>query len=111
MAIIKNEAVVDLTQYSSAALSKITSMTNVALVLLPADAPEEYYEAYAQIKKANIASIIQIPSGKIVTQATERRLSQRRSFPKTLLSSQTVSAFSRDLTATQANAAFMSAES
>ncbi|MGN1194168.1 MAG: hypothetical protein ACI4SB_01650 [Acutalibacteraceae bacterium] len=68
MAIIKNETVVDLTQYSSAALSKITSMTNVALVLLPAGAPEEYYEAYAQIKKENIANTIQIPSGKIVTQ-------------------------------------------
>ena len=68
MAIIKNEALVDLTQYSAAALSKISTMTNVALVLLSAGAPEEYYEAYAQIKKTNIASTIQIPVGKIVKQ-------------------------------------------
>ena len=62
---IINQALADLTQYDAKALSKIKSITNVAILMIPADAPSEYYEALTDIKMTNVASTIKIP-GKAV---------------------------------------------
>ena len=56
MARITNQAFVDLRNFSPEALSKIKSITNVALVMLPQNPTAEFSEAYAAIKKQNIAS-------------------------------------------------------
>lgn len=56
MARIFNQAYIDLRGFSPQALKKIKSITNVALVLLPENPSAEFSEAYAAIKKTNIAS-------------------------------------------------------
>ena len=61
MAEIKNQALADLTLFDAKALSKIKSITNVAILMIPADAPSEYYEALTDIKMTNVASTIKIP--------------------------------------------------
>lgn len=61
MAEIKNQALADLTKYDAKALSKIKSITNVAILMIRADAPSEYYEALTDIKMTNVADTIKIP--------------------------------------------------
>ena len=56
MAKIINQAFIDLRYFSPEALKKIKSMTNVALVMLPENPTPEFSEAYAAIKKTNVAS-------------------------------------------------------
>lgn len=56
MARIINQAFIDLRSFSPEALRKIKSITNVALVMLPENPTPEFSEAYAAIKKMNIAS-------------------------------------------------------
>lgn len=68
MSRITNEAVVDLTQYSAKALSKIKLIENTALILIPENAPSEFYEAFANIKKINIASTIKLPADAVIMQ-------------------------------------------
>ena len=62
MAEIKNQALADLTQYDAKALSKIKSITNVAILMIPADAPSAYYEALSDIRMTNVANTIKIPA-------------------------------------------------
>ena len=56
MARIINQAFIDLRSFSPEALKKIKSITNVALVMLPENPTPEFSEAYAAIKKLNVAS-------------------------------------------------------
>jgi len=56
MARIVNQAFIDLRSFSPEALRKIKSITNVALVMLPENPAPEFSEAYAAIKKMNVAS-------------------------------------------------------
>jgi len=56
MARITNQAFIDLRNFSPEALKKIKSITNVALIMLPEKPTPEFSEAYAAIKKFNIAS-------------------------------------------------------
>lgn len=56
MARITNQAFIDLRSFSPEALKKIKSITNVALVMLPENPSNEFAEAYAEIKKFNVAS-------------------------------------------------------
>lgn len=56
MARITNQAFVDLRSFTPDALKKIKSITNVALVMLPENPTDEFTEAYAAVKKLNIAS-------------------------------------------------------
>ncbi|MBR3815793.1 MAG: hypothetical protein IKJ27_03590 [Clostridia bacterium] len=56
MSRIINHALTDLRNFSPEALKKIKSMTNVALVLLPENPTPEFSEAYASIRKTNVAS-------------------------------------------------------
>ena len=65
MAEIKNQALADLTQYDAKALSKIKSITNVAILMIPADAPSEYYEALTDIRMTNVANTIKIPGNTV----------------------------------------------
>lgn len=61
MAEIKNLAALDLRNFSPAALRKIPSIKNVALVMLPENPSPEFTEAYAAIQKTNIASETNVP--------------------------------------------------
>ncbi len=56
MSRITNQAYIDLRSFSPEALKKIKSIANVALVMLPENPTPEFSEAYASIKKMNIAS-------------------------------------------------------
>lgn len=52
---IKNMSMLDLRAYSGGALAQISSIQNVATVVLPEAASPDFVEAYTQIKKRNIA--------------------------------------------------------
>lgn len=59
---IKNQAFVDLRNFTPKALKKIKSLMNISLVMLPENPTAEFSEAYAEIKKMNIVSETAIPS-------------------------------------------------
>lgn len=61
MARIINQASVDLRNYTPAALKKIKSITNVATIMLPENPSPEFSEAFAGIKKLNVADTICLP--------------------------------------------------
>ncbi len=61
MAKIFNQPTLDLRNFSPDALKKIQSITNVASILLPEHMTPEFSEAYAAIKKTNIAAELNIP--------------------------------------------------
>lgn len=61
MARIRNQASVDLRNYTPAALKKIKSITNVATIMLPENPSPEFSEAFAGIKKLNVADTICLP--------------------------------------------------
>lgn len=61
MARIMNQATLDLRNFSADAIKKIKSITNVATVILPKDVTPEFSEAYAAVKKRNIADEISVP--------------------------------------------------
>lgn len=61
MARIINQPTLDLRSFSPEALKKIISITNVALVMLPENPTPEFSEAYAEIKKINVASETHVP--------------------------------------------------
>ncbi len=56
MARIINQAYIDLRNFTPDALEKIKRIVNVALVMLPENPTPEFTEAYASIKKMNVAS-------------------------------------------------------
>lgn len=62
MARIINQALVDLRNFSPAALKKIKSMINVTLVMLPENPGPDFSEAYSSIKKTNVISEINVSS-------------------------------------------------
>lgn len=61
MARIMNQPTLDLRKFSVDALKKIKSITNVAMVILPEEITTEFSEAYAAIKKINIATEMSLP--------------------------------------------------
>ncbi len=60
---LKNQAILDLRNYSAKALSEIDLIANVAVIILPSDAAADWSEAYGRIAKKNVASSIQLPIG------------------------------------------------
>ncbi|MBE6773422.1 MAG: hypothetical protein E7544_04265 [Ruminococcaceae bacterium] len=63
MARIRNQANLDLRQFTPEALKKIKSISRVANVILPENMSPEFAEVYAGIKKSMIANEMVIPSG------------------------------------------------
>lgn len=61
MSKIRNQAYIDLRNFTPEALGKIESITNVTLVMLPENPTPEFTAAYAQIKKMNIVSETNVP--------------------------------------------------
>lgn len=66
MARIFNQASVDLRNYTPAALKKIKSITNVATIMLPENPSPEFSEAFAGIKKLNVADTIYLPDNSCI---------------------------------------------
>ncbi len=66
MSKIMNQAFLDLRNFSPEALKKIRSITNVASIALPENPTPEFSEAYASIKKTNVASEFIIPDNACV---------------------------------------------
>lgn len=62
MARIKNQAVLDLRQFTPEALKKIKSIKRVAMVILPEEMSPEFTEIYAGIKKTMVAKETVIPA-------------------------------------------------
>lgn len=62
MARIKNQAVLDLRQFTPDALKKIKSIKRVAMVILPEEMSPEFTEIYAGIKKTMVAKETIIPA-------------------------------------------------
>ncbi len=58
---IKNQAFVDLRNFTPKALRKIKLLMNVTLVMLPENPTAEFSEAYAEIKKINVISETPVP--------------------------------------------------
>lgn len=61
MARIRNQAVLDLRQFTPEALKKIKSIKRVAMVILPEEMSPEFSEIYAGIKKTMVAKETVIP--------------------------------------------------
>lgn len=61
MARIRNQAILDLRQFTPEALKKIKSIKRVATVILPENMSPEFAEVYAGIKKSTIAKETVIP--------------------------------------------------
>lgn len=61
MSKIRNQAYIDLRNFTPEALEKIESITNVTLVMLPENPTPEFTTAYAQIKKMNVVSETNVP--------------------------------------------------
>ncbi len=61
MSKIRNQAYIDLRNFTPEALEKIESITNVTLVMLPENPTPEFTAAYAQIKKMNVVSETNVP--------------------------------------------------
>lgn len=61
---IRNVAQLDLRNYTAQALSKISAIENVAIILLPENPSAEFTVAYAEIDKVAIANEIPVPSNK-----------------------------------------------
>ena len=66
MAKIRNQAYIDLRNFTPEALKKIDSITNVTLVMLPEHPTSEFVEAYADIKKLNVVSETNVPGNACV---------------------------------------------
>lgn len=62
MARIRNQASLDLRQFTPEALKKIKSISRVANVILPENMSPEFAEVYAGIKKSMVANELVIPS-------------------------------------------------
>jgi len=60
MAIIINQATIDLRSFTPEALKKIKSITNVHLIMLPENPTPEFTEAYTSIKKTNVMTEINV---------------------------------------------------
>lgn len=59
-------ASVNLTNYSPAALRRISKIANCALVFLPENPSVEYMEAFNEISLINVANVIHAPSDKTI---------------------------------------------
>ena len=66
MSKIRNQAYIDLRNFTPEALKKIESITNVTLVMLPENPTSEFVEAYADIKKLNVVSETNVPGNACV---------------------------------------------
>ena len=66
MSKIRNQAYIDLRNFTPEALKKIESITNVTLVMLPENPSSEFVEAYADIKKLNVVSETNVPGNACV---------------------------------------------
>lgn len=65
--VIKAVPVLDLRNYTPKALSKIKSISAVALLMLPENPSEEFMDKFSKIKLNAIASTVNVPSDKTVS--------------------------------------------
>lgn len=59
---ISNIAMLDLRKYTAEGLSKIKAILNTAIIILPSDAPPEFYDAFSKIELKRNASTLKLPT-------------------------------------------------
>lgn len=85
MARIRNQAILDLRQFTPEALKKIKSIKRVATVILPENMSPEFTEVYAGIKKTMVAKETVIPANACIhngsTILTKSDVTENNCFP------------------------------